>query len=96
MGNLTFEAFLAKLAETDLLSGHRMGHLTLQDRSQVLAERQDIQTMRCKLDRNRPDSWIPWIVENRRLFQSERFQAITAQGILNAIGPAPDSTRLAA
>lgn len=87
---------MRKLGQADLQPDRRHGHLALYDRGEVLAERTDIQTMRVKLNPDLPKSWIPWIVENRNLFLSERFRTATAQGLLNSLKGTYDLTQLAA
>jgi len=96
MDKLTLEGFLKKLGQADLQPDRRHGHLALYDRGEVLTERADIQTMRVKLNPDEPQSWIPWIVENRNQFLSERFRAATAQSLLNSLRGTYDLTQLAA
>lgn len=96
MENLTLDRFLAVLSKADLQGIRHNGQLGVYDRQEALAERQDIEKMRWKLDRSQPGTWIPWIVENRNQFLSERFRTITRQGLLNLTLNVFDPVQLAA
>lgn len=96
MDNLTLDQFLHQLGRADLVPARKVGHLAVYDRGEVLAVRQDIEWMRWRLNRNQPQSWIPWIMENRTEFVSTRFRTITSQGILNSVPDDYSSSLLAA